>query len=314
MGRFLITGGAGFIGSHLVHSLRARGERVRVLDDLSAGSADRLPPSSPDCELVVGTVCDPDTVERCCEGVDRVVHLAARVSVPWSVEHPAETLAINSGGTGVVVDAAARTGVGRLVLASSCAVYGDPQQMPVDESCPLSPASPYAASKLAAEERVLGASDAGNLSGVALRFFNVYGPGQDPASPYAAVVPLFASAVLRGDPITLFGDGRQSRDFVFVGDVVAAIRAACATERGGGRALNVGTGVGTSLRQLVRGLKDLTGLPALVEHAAARAGDVRHSRAAVESADRTLGFRAGTPLLEGLRRVLEGLRAQEECR
>jgi UDP-glucose 4-epimerase len=306
MGRFLITGGAGFIGSHLVHALRARGEAVRVLDDLSASSGDRLPPPSRDCELVIGTVCDPDTVERCLEGVDRVVHLAARVSVHWSMDHPEETMAVNAGGTGLVLDAAARVGVDRLVLASSCAVYGDPDQMPVDESCPASPASPYAASKLAAEERVLAASGQGAVPGVALRFFNVYGPGQDPASPYAAVIPLFARAILRGDPITVFGDGRQSRDFVFVGDVVQAILAASRAAGGVGRALNVGTGVGTSLQQLLRQLEQLTGLSARVEQAAARPGDVRHSRAAVEAAGGALGFRASTPLLDGLRLTLEG--------
>jgi len=303
MGRFLITGGAGFIGSHLVRALRGDGVPVRVLDDLSAGRADRLPPSSPDCELVVGSVCEPEVVARCVEGVDRVVHLAARVSVQWSMEHPDEVRAVNAGGTGVVVDAAARAGVERVVLASSCAVYGDPARMPVDEGCPPSPTSPYADSKLAAE----GLVREGPAPGVALRFFNVYGPGQDPGSPYAAVIPLFASALLRGEPITLFGDGEQTRDFVYVGDVVRAMRAASGADGAAGRVLNVGTGRGISLRELVAGLETLSGRRARLRTAPARAGDVRHSRAAVEAARDAMGFRARTRLDEGLRATLESL-------
>ncbi len=314
MGRTLITGGAGFIGSHLVHALVARGDPVRVLDDLSSGSADRLPSPADGCELTVGSVTDAPLVAGCMPGVEQVIHLAAQVSVTWSMDHPDETYRINDGGTGVVLEAAAEAGVRRVVLASSCAVYGDPRRQPVDEGTPTAPGSPYAGSKLAAEGRVLAALGDGGPEGVVLRYFNVYGPRQDPGSPYAAVIPLFARALLRRRPLTIYGDGRQTRDFCFVGDVVRANLRACEAPEAPGQVFNIGTGEPSSVRELVERLAQQVGQPAEVIEAPAREGEVRHSRADVSRARRVLGFAASVGLEEGLERTVAWMREREESR
>jgi len=307
--RVLVTGGAGFIGSHVVRALVARGDDVRVLDDLSTGRRANLDSVADRVDLRVGDVRDVSAVEAAVEGCDAVSHQAAVVSVPRSVTDPVETVEVNLLGTVRLLEAAAASGtVRRFVLASSAAVYGDAPTGPCAEDGPLEPLSPYAVSKLAAEDHVALAARRHGLVGISLRYFNVYGAGQDPASPYAAVVPLFATAVAAGQAPVILGDGRQTRDLCHVTDVARANLAALAAAPAlAGEAFNVGTGRSVSVAELAAELIRLSGRKLEPRHEKARPGDVRHSVAAVERARRGLAFEATTPLAEGLAGVLAAL-------
>ena len=293
--KFLVTGGAGFIGSHLVRRLSTRGP-VTVLDNLSGGRAENL--AGLPCTLVRGSILDPAPLAEACAGATHVFHLAALVSVPESVAHPALCHEQNVEGTRRVVAAAAQAGARRLVLASSCAVYGDEPTMPKTETSPVAPASPYAQSKLAGEKICAG----GSLPAVSLRFFNVYGPRQDPRGPYAAAVPKFLEAARTGAPLTIFGEGRQTRDFVYVDDVSAALEHAALSPAMAG-VYNVASGHSVSVLHLAEMVLALTGLRSEIRHAPARAGDILHSSASIARI-RSAGWNPSYDLAAGLKKIL----------
>jgi len=301
----LVTGGAGFIGSHLVRALVARGHAVRVVDNLSTGSRDNLEGLS--VELIPADIANPTTLRGAARGADVIYHLAAMISVPASLDNPVGCYQTNVLGSLHLLEAARREGVRRVVLASSCAVYGDRQE-PVDEDAEPRPQSPYAASKLAMEDlarlyhRTLG------LATVCLRFFNVYGPRQDPASPYAAVIPRFIEAMHRGHAATIFGDGEQSRDFVFVEDVVQALLLAAEAPAAPGGTFNIGRGQATTILELETTLRQLfPGAPPTIR-APERPGDIRLSQADIRRATETLGYRPVHDLHHGLQATVEWMR------
>ncbi len=306
---YLITGGAGFIGSHLVEALTAAGRRVRVFDDLSTGLRSNVAHVSPAPEIVEGDVADADAVGRAMQGAGVVFHLAALASVQRSIEAPAESHRVCATGTLTVLDAARRAGARRVVYAASSSAYGIPPGDVQSEDDPARPLSPYAAAKLAGEVYCQAFTATYNLETVRLRFFNVFGPRQRADSPYSGVIALFAAALLAGRAPTVFGDGLQSRDFVYVSDVAGALMRAAEAPEASGRVYNVGSGRAIAVLDLVAALNRLLGTALAPAHAPARAGDVRHSRADVSRAGRELGFAPTVPFEEGLGRVLEWYRA-----
>lgn len=297
----LVTGGAGFIGSTLVKRLAEDGERVRVLDDFSTGRRERIA-GIPGVEEIEGRVEDPRDIVPATRGADRVVHLAAVASVPRCERDPALAARVNTRGTIATLRASRSAGVRALVYASSCSVYGDAGDRPIQEDFPLLPQSVYAVTKLAGERHVLLHHETGGPAAVALRFFNVYGPGQPADSPYSGVLARFAAAARSGTRPEIHGDGRQTRDFVAVRDVVRAIRAALELAPGpaGGRAFNVGTGRGTSVNELWRQVANAAGARLAPRSGPLRAGDMRHARADTARATRGLGFTARTRLADGI--------------
>jgi UDP-glucose 4-epimerase len=304
----LVTGGAGFIGSHLVDALLARGDRVRVLDDLSTGRRENL---AADAELVEGSVADEAVVARAVDGIEVVFHLGALGAVARSVADPRASNAANVDGTLNVLTLGRDAGVRRVVFASSSSVYGGAEVVPTPESTPLRPRSPYANTKLAGEWYVRLFAELYPIETVALRYFNVFGPRQRPDSTYAAVIPLFAAALLAGERPTVHGDGTQSRDFTFVSDVVAANLAAAAADpaRASGQAFNVAPGAGTSLLELLDGLAAQIGVtpdPVFVEP---RPGDVKISCADASAAHDVLGWAPTVSVADGLARYVDWLRA-----
>lgn len=316
MALYLVTGGAGFIGSHLVDALLVRGDRVRVLDDLSTGVAENLAPHRPgelgsgaDVEWLRGSIADAETCLAACAGVTGVFHEAAEVSVPKSVAEPRKSYEINALGTLNVLEAMRATGAERLVFAASSAAYGDGQELPKREEQLPSPLSPYAAGKLAGEHLLKVWAEVYGLHTVALRYFNVFGPRQRDDSPYTGVIAIFARALLEGRAPTIFGDGEQTRDFTFVENVVAANLAALDAEGVAGRVFNVGGGERISLNQLFRAMAEELGSELDPLYAPARAGDVVHSQASVERAMRELGWKPTVDWREGLKRTLDWYRA-----
>jgi len=313
---YVVTGGAGFIGSHLVEALVGRGDRVRVVDDLSSGRRANLealglgsPGSGAPVELFAGDVGDRGVLAPALQGARGVFHEAAQVSVPASVKDPLGSYRTNVMGTLAVLEAARAADVRRVVFAASSAAYGDDPTLPKVEDLPPRPLSPYASGKLAGEALLATWSRCFGFATVALRYFNVYGPRQADDSPYSGVIALFAKAVLDGRVPTVFGDGGQTRDFVFVRDVVAANL--LAMERASGAGLyNVGTGVSVSVLELYRTLAGLAGRDPEPRFAPAREGDVPHSRASIERARRELGFEPRVALGEGLRTTLDWYRTR----
>jgi len=300
--RALVTGGAGFIGSNLIPVLLDEGWEVGVLDDLSNGSAENVPQGA---DLTIGDIRDAGAVAGAMDGAEAVFHMAALGSVSRSLEDPLRSHGVNVDGTLRVLEEARRSGVRRVVYASSSSVYGDTPILPKHEDMPPSPRSPYAASKLAAEAYVRAYATSFGLQTVSLRFFNVFGPRQDPASEYAAVIPRFVTAMSRGERPVLFGDGAQTRDFTYVDNVVhACLLAARAGPDAVGRAYNVGCGERISLLQLVEGLNRALGTSLQPAHADPRPGDVRHSLADVTAAARDLGYRPSVTVQEGLARTV----------
>jgi UDP-glucose 4-epimerase len=308
MHNVLVTGGAGFIGSNLVRSLAASGTRVRVLDDLSTGSKENLHDLNGSVELVEGDVRDQAAVRRAVEGSEVVFHLAALPTVARSVADPVTSHDVNVTGTLNVLAAARDAAVRRVVYASSSSVYGDTPTLPKHEAMAVRPLSPYAAAKLAGEAYCRGFANVYDLETVSLRFFNVFGPRQDPSSEYAAVIPKFATALLAGDRPLVYGDGRQSRDFTFVANAVqACLLAAEAGPEASGEAMNIGCGERITILGLVQALNDILGTDIEPFFAEPRAGDVRHSEAAIEEAGRLIGYRPNVSLREGLERTVEWL-------
>jgi nucleoside-diphosphate-sugar epimerase len=310
MDHYLVTGGAGFIGSHIVEALLHEGHQVRVLDNFSSGSRDNLRPFQKafprTFEIRRGDIRNKKTCFEAVRGLDYVIHQAAQISVPKSMENPEETQAVNMTGTLNLLSAARREKIRKLVLASSCAVYGDdpPGQetsRPKTESHLPNPLSPYALSKLVGEYYCRIFSNSFGLPAVALRYFNVFGPRQDPRSEYAAVIPKFISALVRRKAPTVFGDGKQSRDFVYVTDVVQANLKACHLPGVSGEVFNIAGGRSVNLLELLAGLQK-TAPPAIrINFAPPRPGDVRHSRANIQKAKKVLGYRPAVSFQQGLK-------------
>lgn len=301
----LLTGGAGFIGSHLADALLDKGYRVRVLDNLSTGKRANLPLQHERIELIEGDVADAALLQRCMAGCRAVVHLAAVASVQASVDDPVSTHQSNFIGTLNVCEAMRMHGVKRVLFASSAAVYGNNGEgQAIDEDTPKAPLTPYAVDKLASEQYLDFYRRQHALEPVVLRFFNIFGPRQDPSSPYSGVISIFAERAQQGLPITVFGDGEQTRDFVYVGDLVAVLMQALEQSSVEPGAVNVGLNRATSLKQLLDELGGLLGgLPA-VKHVAARAGDIRHSRANNQRLLQRFNFPEPTPMATGLARLL----------
>ncbi len=296
----LVTGGAGFIGSHLVDRLLALGASVTVLDNFATGRRQNLAHCLDRIELIEGDIRDLDCCQRAIDGRAYVFHQAALGSVPRSVKDPATSLAVNVGGTANVFTAARDANVSRVVYASSSSVYGTSQRLPKREGEEGEPMSPYALSKRMDEELAAVFTRCYGMQLVGLRYFNVFGPRQDPAGPYAAVIPRFFAACRQGERPVIFGDGEQSRDFTFVGDVVEANLRAALAPGAEGRAYNIGAGGQKTVNDLARAIAKLCGFTGGIEYRPPRAGDVAHSRADASAAKEKLGFVAQTSLEEGL--------------
>ena len=298
----LVTGGAGFIGSHLVHRLVELGARVRILDDLSTGRTANI--EGLDVEFIEGSILEAAPLRRAVTGCRFVLHQAAFVSVAASIEQPDRCRRNNVDGTAAVLAAAREAGVARLVNASSAAVYGDQGDEPVTETAPPDPQSEYASSKLEAER--ICRDERGDVDTISLRYFNVFGPRQRLDSSYAAVIPAFVSAVCMGHPVTMFGNGQQTRDFVSCEAVVDAVLAACTTaEPLGGIACNIGSGHGRSIASLLDSICRLVDTSVDVVHAPERVGDIRHSLADISLAGDRLGLQPDASFESGLRRVID---------
>jgi len=309
---YLVTGGAGFIGSHIAERLVREGGRVRVLDDFSSGRDENLESFRGGVELIRGDIRDARLVNEAARGVDVVFHEAALGSVPRSVSDPITTHEVNITGTLNVLLAAREAGVRRVVYASSSSVYGETPVLPKSEEMTPQPLSPYALSKLAGE---LYASVFKHVYGfdiVSLRYFNIFGPRQDPESQYAAVIPRFITALLEGKRPVVYGDGVQSRDFTYVDNVVDANLLAAEAEGVAGRAFNVACGGRYTLLDLLARLKQILGSNIEPIHEPARAGDVRDSQASIEAAAQALGYNVSVDFEEGLRRTVDWYRTQVE--
>lgn len=304
----LVTGGCGFIGSHLSHALAAAGHTVRILDNLSTGKRENAPASA---EVIVGDIVDTDAVSRAIQGIDGIFHLAAVASVQQCNEAWLASHRTNLTGTITLFEAAAKAESGPIpvIYASSAAVYGDNGNLPLSEDSATLPLTSYGQDKLSAEHYARIGAQLHHLPSVGLRFFNVYGPGQNPHSPYSGVISRFIDAAQNGGNVTFFGDGEQTRDFIFVGDIVAlcmdSLQHLLAQKQPRAHAvLNGATGVATSLRTLLDTIESITGHRVDRIFAEARAGDIRHSRGNPARAKQLLGFHARTSLEQGLRSIL----------
>jgi nucleoside-diphosphate-sugar epimerase len=300
---YMVTGGAGFIGSNIVEGLVKRGDRVRVLDNLSTGYRENLA-AFPDVELIVGDLRNAADVKRAVAGVHGVFHEAALRSVPRSVDDPLSTDAVNVAGTLGLLMACREAGVKRLVYASSSSVYGDDPTLPQRETQAPRPISPYAVSKLAAEHYCRVFARLYGVETVALRYFNVFGPRQNPESKYSAVIPRFLDLSLQGEALEIHGDGEQSRDFSYIDNVVQANLLAMDTEGVSGEAMNVACGDRHSLLEIVDAIADFQGKRPTVIHVAPRAGDVRHTQADIAKARKLMGYEPRVDFADGMRRTL----------
>lgn len=314
MRTFLVTGGAGFIGSHIVEALVRRGDTVRVLDNFSTGNPDNLADFGERVELLRGDVTDTDAVALAVRNVDCVFHHAALASVPISVERPLESHAACATGTLTVLDAARRAGVRRLVYAASASCYGDRPTSAKRETDLPAPISPYGAAKFAGEMYCQAFTATYGFETVCLRYFNVFGPRQDPASPYSAVIPLFLTAILSGQRPTIYGDGQQSRDFTFVTDVVQGNLLAADAAGVSGRVFNVASGRDHSLLELLARLNELLGVDIRPDFQPPRVGDIRQSMADITLARRMLGYEPRVSLAEGLAQSIEYYRQLVQSR
>ncbi|MNO62623.1 UDP-glucose 4-epimerase [compost metagenome] len=301
----LITGGAGFIGSHLTDALLARGHAVRILDDLSTGKHSNLPLDNPRVELIVGDVADAALVAQAMAGCSAVAHLAAVASVQASVDDPVRTHQSNFIGTLNVCEAMRQAGVKRVLFASSAAVYGNNGEgESIDEDTPKAPLTPYAVDKLASEQYFDFYHRQHGLEPVIFRFFNIYGPRQDPSSPYSGVISIFSERALKGLPITVFGDGEQTRDFVYVEDLVDLLVQAIEMPQVEVGAVNVGWNQATTLKQMLEALEAVVGKLPPVSYGPARSGDIRHSRANNRRLLERFTTSEQTPMRVGLARLL----------
>jgi len=311
MSFYLVTGGAGFIGSHIVEELIKRGHKVRVLDNFCEGKKEHLAEVIGKIELIEGDIRDLDTASKCCEGVDFVLHQAALRSVARSIKDPAAYDDVNVTGTMNMLLAARDAGVKKLVLASSSSVYGDTTSFPNKEDQMPRPISLYAASKLTGEFYCRVFSEAYGLKTVSLRYFNVFGPRQDPASEYAAVVPRFITRILKGQPPVIDGDGLQSRDFTYVDNVVSANILSAETESISSEVLNISCGQDYSVLQIVERVGKILGEEIKPEFGPSRPGDVKRTLADISKASRLIGYKADVSFEEGLKKSVKWFKENE---
>jgi len=311
MSRYLVTGGAGFIGSNIVAELLRRGEQVRVIDDFSTGRRENIEEFAGKIELIEGDIRDMKLVREVMKGVDFVLHQAALASVQRSIDDPTSSNEVNIQGTLNLLEAARHAKVKKFVYASSSSVYGDSEELPKHEGMPTNPKSPYALTKLTGEwyARIYG--NIFDVATVGLRYFNVFGPKQDPNSQYSAVIPIFVKALMEGRRATIFGDGEQSRDFTYVENVVSANLLACSADAPSGRVYNVACGKRFTLNFLYERLREIIGSDIDPEYGPERIGDVRHSMASIDAVKRDLGFEVLVDFETGLEKTVEWYRKVE---
>lgn len=307
--RFLITGGAGFIGSNIATYLVEKGDQVRILDNFSSGRRDNIEGLPDSVEVIEGDVRDYWTVAKAVDGVDYVLHQAALPSVPRSVKNPLTTNAVNIDGTLNVLEAAKNAGVKKLVYASSSSVYGESEELPKREEMSLSPLSPYAVTKITCEYYCRVYWELYQFPTVSLRYFNIFGPHQDPASEYAAVVPRFITALLEGRSPTVYGDGQQSRDFTYIDNCVQANILAATSDQIVGTHFNVACGGQFTLNKLLDKLRTIIGVQIKAKYDPPRQGDIRHSFATIDKLA-NFGYRPAVGFEEGLRKTVEFFRAK----
>ena len=307
--RYLVTGGAGFIGSNIVDELLRRGHSVVVLDDLSTGNEENLATVRSKIDLRVGTITDLATVQSASVGVDYVIHLAARTSVPKSVEDPLETNSVNIDGTLNVLVAARDAKVRRFVYAASSAAYGETPTLPKIESMQAEPISPYGITKFVGELYAQVFGRVYGLENASVRYFNVFGPRQDPTSQYSGVLSRFMLAILKSEPLVIFGDGEQSRDFTYIDNVVDETLRACEVPGASGKVFNGGTGARITLNEVAKFLEKITGKKIQTQYDPPRPGDIRDSQADVSLARKILGYEPHVLFEEGLKRTWEWYRA-----
>jgi UDP-glucose 4-epimerase len=310
MAKYLVTGGCGFIGSNIAEYLVAQGHEVRILDNLTTGKRENIAAFARHVEFIEGSLLDKAVVEKAVRGVDYVLHQAALPSVPRSIEDPETSNRVNVEGTVILLRACTQAGVKRVVYAASSSAYGDQPTLVKSENLLPRPKSPYAVSKLAGEYYMQAFSACYGLETVSLRYFNVFGPRQDPTSQYSAVIPKFITAMLRGQRPTIYGDGTQTRDFTFVFNNVLANIAAAEAPGVSGRVFNIACGTSYSLLDLVSEINAILGTSIEPEFAPPRAGDVRHSLADISSAQEALGYKVVVDFREGLRRTIEWYKQQ----
>lgn len=309
MATHLVTGGAGFIGSSIAEKLLESGETVRIIDDFSTGRRQNIEELKGRVELIEATICDPDAIGKAMRGIDVVFHQAAIPSVARSVENPGASMMANVQGTTLVLEAARQAGIRRLVYAASSSAYGDTPTLPKVETMTPAPLSPYAVAKLAGEHLLRVYARLHKMETVSLRYFNVFGPRQDPASQYAAVIPNFVTAALKGERPIVHGDGEQTRDFCFIENTVGAnLLAASTSTRLSGEMVNIACGERTSLNALIRLIAEETGTKPDPEYRAPRPGDVRDSLASIEAAKQLFGYEPKVLIQEGLRRTIAAFR------
>jgi nucleoside-diphosphate-sugar epimerase len=309
MAIYLVTGGAGFIGSHLAEELQRRGHRVRVADSLITGKRSNLD-HVPGVEFLEGDLADMDVAQRAVEGCDYVLHQAAIPSVPRSVKDPVTSNRANVDATLNVLVAARDAGVRRLVFAGSSSAYGDTPTLPKHEEMPAHPLSPYALQKVVGEQYLQLFTRLYGLETVSIRYFNVFGPRQDPSSPYSGVISVFATALLEGRPPTIYGDGEQTRDFTYVANVVDGVLRACEAPGAAGEVINVATGGRISLNTLFDSMRRMIGAEVTPIYMERRAGDVRDSQADIGKAERLLGYRPLVSFEDGLRATIDWYRSE----
>lgn len=309
MASYLVTGGAGFIGSHLVERLTGEGADVRVLDDISTGRRENIAPFLDKIDFIEGSMIDADTCLRACDGVDFVLHQAAIPSVPRSIDDPIASNAANILGTLNILNAARQKKVRRVVYAASSSAYGNRATLPKSEDQTPGPLSPYAVQKLAGEHYCAAFSECYGLETISLRYFNVFGPRQNPKSQYAAVIPKFITAMMTGESPVIYGDGEQSRDFTFVVNNVHANILATQAKKTHGESVNIACGGSFTLLELVDELNKVMGTSIKPRHLPARTGDVKHSLAALAAAKALLGYEPIISFQEGLRQTVEWFRA-----
>lgn len=308
MASYLVTGGAGFIGSNIVETLVKRGERVRVLDNFSTGFRKNLVALEKDIDIIDGDLRDPETLQSAVDGIDYVLHQGALPSVPRSIAAPFTSNAVNVDGTLNLLIAARHAGVKRVVAASSSSVYGDTPTLPKREDMMMNPLSPYAVSKLATEQYCRAFFTSYGLETVALRYFNVFGPRQNPASQYAAVIPKFIQMALKGEQPVIYGDGEQSRDFTFVENVVEANLLAATTPGIGGQIYNIAANGTHTLLKVVDMIANELGVSVTPRFEPPRAGDIKHSWADIEKAKRDMGYCVKVGFEEGIARTCAWLK------
>jgi len=302
---FLVTGGAGFIGSHIVRRIVKEGGKVRVVDNLSTGNRDRLKDVANLIEFIVDDIAEGSVCEAVVRGTEYVLHQAAVPSVQRSIKDPEGTNRANVTGTLNLLASSRKHAVRKFVYAASSSAYGDTEVLPKKEDMPPNPLSPYALQKFVGERYCKLYYDLYGLETVSLRYFNVFGPEQDPSSEYSAVIPKFVWRLQGGQPLVVYGDGEQSRDFTYIDNIVDANLLAVKATRAAGAVINIGCGSRLTLNKLIGFLEEILGVPAVIDHQASRQGDVRHSLADIELARSLLGYQPKIPVVEGLRRTVE---------